>query len=288
MTTTELTADLEAGYESFLSARPEALVWHSLGFRDVLLEVLDCEPRYLVEQTNRKVSGVMPLMEKDGILNSLPYFGSMGGPVGGGRGLRMAYSERVEEARAGTVISNPFASHPVRFNQLVRREAQWSPLPATQLSLPSMKKVRLDLNRASRAGVEVVRDQGAMRELELVHRQNMKAVGAPPRTPGFFAAVERHLDYELWIAAIRGQLAAALLVLHYGQDDRVRGPGDRASLSPGQPAGGADLAGHARSLPSRLYAVELGRLDDSRRGRRQVQAQVGRPRRHVSLLLSGE
>ena len=106
-----LRAADEAAYTAFLATRGEALLYHSLPYRDLLLDQLGCEAEYLVALEGGEIRGVLPTMRSGGVLNSLPFYGSHGGVVGDGADVLLAaWDERATDptTRAATLVTNPF------------------------------------------------------------------------------------------------------------------------------------------------------------------------------------
>ena len=55
----ELTAADEPAYAAFLRSRPDALLYHSLPYRDLLLEHLGAQPEYLLALEGGEIRGVL-------------------------------------------------------------------------------------------------------------------------------------------------------------------------------------------------------------------------------------
>ena len=93
-----LTAADEDAYTAFLAGRPEALVFHSLQYRDLLCEHLGCRAEYLVAVEGGELRGALPLMWAGDVANSLPYYGSHGGVIGEARSALLdAWDERATD-----------------------------------------------------------------------------------------------------------------------------------------------------------------------------------------------
>ncbi|MFN2613019.1 MAG: hypothetical protein ABR536_06600, partial [Solirubrobacterales bacterium] len=80
-----LSTEGESAYSRYVGSHPDALISYTLPYRNMLVELLGGQARYAVALREGAVVGVMPLMSTTGafgtILNSLPYFGSNGGPL---------------------------------------------------------------------------------------------------------------------------------------------------------------------------------------------------------------
>jgi hypothetical protein len=230
-----LTPALEDRYAAFVAGHPDALVSYRLGYRDLLVDLLGCRPRYAVALRGQAVVGVMPLMSLDGplgtVLNSLPYFGSNGAPLvadaAGGIALAAWYAR--ETARAGvaaaTVVANPLAALSPRLDHdlVDRRIAHVTPLPAgeepeAEILAAIDGSARRNVAKARRRGTAVTVENDGFATLEGLHRSSMAAIGAQVKDPEFFSAVDRHFrpgtDYDLYVGRIDGAAAAALLVFY--------------------------------------------------------------------------
>lgn len=88
----ELESSREPDYSAFLQDHPAPLITYSLRYRDMLCELLGCEPHYAIAVADERIVGILPLMSFLGkfgrVLNSLPYFGSNGGALATEPGVR--------------------------------------------------------------------------------------------------------------------------------------------------------------------------------------------------------
>jgi hypothetical protein len=232
-----LTGAEEPAYAAFLDARPDALLYHSLPYRDLLLEHLGAQPEYLLALEGGEIRGVLPAMRRDGILNALPFYGSHGAPVAASAAAReallRAWDERAAEAAAATLVENPFGpphraplhdAYDERLNQAA---------PALAPAEPSAAR---NVRKARRLGVTVAREPGALAELAALHAENMRSLGAPAKDPAFFAAIPRHFtDYDVYTARLEGELAAALLVFWAGAAAEYFTPAVAHAHRPAQP-----------------------------------------------------
>lgn len=247
---------LDGAYEDFVHSHPHALVYHSLRFRDFLVDLLGCTPRYGVALAGGRVDGVLPLMATDGpygtVLNSLPYFGSNGGVLAGGPAARAALAAWYGKTVAGsgvaatTVIANPLdpdAPAPAHDFADVRVGCM-TPLGGTgdagQRLLAAIDgSARRNVAKAARSGVEVEVDNAAFGALEEMHRSGMEAIGGRAKTPEFFAAVPRRFragdDYDLYVARIGDVVVAGLLVFFYGMVAEYYVPATRPEHRSEQP-----------------------------------------------------
>jgi hypothetical protein len=231
-----LDASEEREWDSFLRERGGGLFVHSIAYRNLLASELGCEPEYLVAREGGEIRGVLPLMWSNGaagrICNSLPYHGSHGGPVvedaRAARALIDAWNARSSDPStlASTMIENPFLVEPApeplheltdqRFTQFTVLPAEGDEREVLELISP---EARHNVRRAARRGVTVELDHNALADVHSIHEETMDRFGAPPKSWRFFGAIPAELrageDFDVWIARVDGELAAALLVIRF-------------------------------------------------------------------------
>ena len=223
-------------WDAFLRSTSGGLIYHSIAYRDLLVDLLGCESEYLVAREGGEIRGVLPVMwasdEAGRVCNSLPFYGSHGGPIAGSseaeEALMEAWNERATDGGtlAATMVANPFLDHepPQAVHELTdERIGQVTALPGDEspdeLMLLYSKNARRDVRRAERRGVEVERDPSRLPELWRLHQENMEAIGGLAKPERFFTELANRLeagrDYELWVATKEGSLIAGLLVLYF-------------------------------------------------------------------------
>jgi hypothetical protein len=223
-------------WDRFLRTHPAALFVHSIAYRDLLVGELGCEAEYLVARESGEIRGVLPVMwtgDAGGrICNSLPYHGSQGGPLSSDRrvdgALIDAWNERASDpgTLAATMIENPFLERdpPEPIHEMTaERISQFTILPrnggeAEVMALIS-PEARNNVHKAVRRGVSVELDNGALADVHRINEENMRALRAPSKSRRFFEAISTHLrpgeDFDVWLALVGGELAAALLVIRF-------------------------------------------------------------------------
>jgi hypothetical protein len=231
-----LKASEDQGWDSFLLGGTGGVFVHSIAYRDLLVGELGCEAEYLVAREAGETRGVLPIMWAEGsegrICNSLPYYGSHGGPVTSDpridRALIDAWNERASDpgTLAATMVENPFLGHeaPRPVHEMTdERISQFTVLAGgggrddamTLISAEARNNVR----RAARRGVSVELDNDRIADVWRIHEQNMQAVGAPARSRRFLEAIPGRLrpgeGFDIWTARIGGEVAAALLVVRF-------------------------------------------------------------------------
>jgi Acetyltransferase (GNAT) domain len=230
-----LAASESEEWDAFLRSTPGGLIYYSIAYRDLLVDVLGCDAEYLVAREGGEIRGVLPIMwasDREGrVCNSLPFYGSHGGPVAldrpAERALIDAWYERATDpgTLAANVVANPFLEHdpPSPVHDLIdERIGQVTTLPAADpnalMSLYS-KNGRRAVRRAERHEVEVRRDPDSLLDLWRLHTDNIRAIGGLAKPERFFTKLPRHLEsgegFDLWIAAKDGGMIAGLLVLYF-------------------------------------------------------------------------
>jgi Acetyltransferase (GNAT) domain len=255
-----LTAADEDAYAAFLAGRPEALVFHSLPYRDLLCEHLGCRAEYLVAVEGGELRGALPVMWAGAVANSLPYYGSHGSVLGDDAAAREAlldaWDERANDpgTAAATLVENPFASPLPRepaHDLLDERLNQATALdrPVLELAEPSAAR---NVRHAAKEGVVVAVAEDGLGELAELHAEHMATIGGRAKDHSFFAAVPRHFargrEFDVYLARRDGEVAAALLVFWAGATAEYFCP--------------ANAGEHLASQP--LAAILARALDDAR------------------------
>lgn len=234
----ELKRGEEEAWDSFLLGSEGGLIFHSIRYRNLLVEHLGCESEYLVARESGEIRGVLPIMwseDPDGrVCNSLPFFGSHGGPIAAEPGIERAlidaWNDRATDDRtlAGTMVANPFLDHeaPLPVHGLTdERISQVTVLPkaADPDSLLAVveSSARRNVRKAERLGFEVQCDHGALADLGRIHQENLRTIGGIAKSQDFFEAIPRHMrpgaDFDVWVARRDGVVVAGLLVFYFNQ-----------------------------------------------------------------------
>lgn len=241
-----LKPDDVGSYGTFVSDHPAGLLHYGIAYRDLIASHLACEHDYQIAIEDGKVRGVLPVMWRQHssgkIYNSLPFYGSHGGPLADTPEVEDALWARWEELATGpgtlaaTVITNPLkptANEPGS-TLTDERISQITALPASPSADRSTaedavlgiidKGARYDIRKAFRSGVTVESGTpgvGArLQALANLHADNMRALGGAPKSLAFFAAVPRHFtpldDFDVYLARLDGRVVAALLLFTMG------------------------------------------------------------------------
>jgi len=267
---------LEAACARYVAARPDALLYHSARWRDLLVDLLGAERRCLVARDAAgNVRGVLPALAAHGpwgtVLNSLPFYGSNGAVLADDAGVAAALVARwnalaeQREVAAATLVTNPIAEREVsgvihdhvdrRIGQLTRIAGDGD--PGERLMARFHQKTRNMIRKAERSGVTVRVDNDRLDFLREVHAHNLAALGGIAKPPRFFELLQRHFradeDWRLWVARRAGEPVAALLTIYFAGTVEYYTPVVRVE--------------HRRAQPMSLLVMEAMR-DAAERGYR--------------------
>lgn len=216
----------ESAITAFVEAHPQGLIYYAPAFRRYLLAVGGgvCRSRLAFE--DGRLTGVMPVLLRGGpfgdILNSLPLFGSPGGPLtttpAAERALRAAYDRLADGVAAANWIAHPFMDViPPRHDLTDERIAQWTDLAPGDAALHGLidGSARRNIQKARAEGVTVRETDQALDFLEATHRENMAALGGRAKPRAFFSRLAETMtfgrDWRLSLAERGGEALAALL-----------------------------------------------------------------------------
>lgn len=250
----KIEGELWNDYSAFLTEVPEAMLYYSKPYHDLLLDHLGCEAHYFAAKHDGKIVAVLPMMlSKVGSLgrvaNSLPFYGSNGsilfGPNIEGEACTTLSAALLDHATqyaitqdccAYTFIDNPLAEKTQTavksyfdFDPTDYRIGQITPLPEYQeegydavlmgmLQNPRPRNVR----KAIKSGV-TVRASNAQEDMDFlfkVHQDNIQAIGGISKEKSFFDAVVRIVPHDLWkvyVAMKDGEPIAALLLFYFNE-----------------------------------------------------------------------
>lgn len=231
-----LGSALHEPYSAFLLGRDESLFYYSLDYKAFLESLLGCRSDYHVALENGEMTGVLPLMEKQGtfgrVINSLPYYGSNGGALGTTTDTRVALREfysnytKQRDVGAATWIENPLApTEGLESDLLDRRTSHFTTLSPSPMARDIFQGIdesaRRNVRKAEKSGVTVSVKNDMFRFLEQTHHQNMDAIGGRAKGSDFFSSVPHHfeagIDYNLYVAERSGRPVAALLLFYFNK-----------------------------------------------------------------------
>jgi hypothetical protein len=228
-----------AEYDAFVARRPEANLYHTLVWRDVIREVFGHRDEYLVARKGGKIDGVMPLFlvrfpvlpALGSKLLSLPYDIGSGGPLAGdadsARALVVAAIERAKSQRV-TYLEIRLDRPAPWLEELGFRVSQ--PVLTSEMELDGEEAVwgrvredhRKAMKKAERRGV-VVREGSEAADFERfyeVYCRTFLAFGTPPYPARYFQTLHRRLTEQgsarLLLAEVEARCVGGLIFFHAG------------------------------------------------------------------------
>jgi hypothetical protein len=243
-------------YGAFLAEIEESLIYYSLPFKAFLEDLLGCGSEYWIAREAGRITGVLPVMWRDGplgrIINSLPFYGSIGGALAITAEAEAALTHRFNElavepgVAAATWVSHPqrIPSAEVAHDLTDKRIGQITALDLpgdSETALLAMVEgsTRRNIRKAESSGVEVHVRNDCLDFLESVHRENMAQIGGKAKPAAFFRKIPAHLrpgrDYKLYVAERGGNPVAALLLLYFHRTVEYYVPVTREPERPYQP-----------------------------------------------------
>jgi len=203
------TADAEA-WTTFVTAHPEATLYHTLLWRDVVQEVFGHRPLYLLCDRAGKLTGVLPLflVKCPGLgskVISLPYDVGSGGALALDEASEHALVQRAielaREVRANYIEVRCKSPRPV-LEQLGLRRSE--PVLLSEMVLdgdgPVRSRVAPDhrkaIRKAETRGI-TVREATSLEDFQAFYRVYLSVFrdfGTPPYGPAYFPALWRRLS----------------------------------------------------------------------------------------------
>lgn len=243
--------------DAFLLTQREALAAHSLSYRRLLQAVLECDATYWLAMEEGRVTGMLPLTSHDGpfgrVLNSLPFFGSVGGVLASTRAASTALWRRFDQlasmsdVAAATVICNPLIDQPtppVDHDFVEERIGQVTWLPAADDAAEAVLALidgstRRNIRKAQKSGVSVLVENSAVDSLERIHRENMEEIGGRQKSGKFFMELPINLkvnsEYRIYTARIDNEIVSALLLLYFNDSVEYFMPATLSEFRNSQP-----------------------------------------------------
>lgn len=235
-----LEPHLEQAYKAFLSTFPTSMLYHTIAYKNLLIELLDCEHSYLVcLDDNENIVGVLPLMVKNGsygkVFNALPFYGSNGSMLATHSEARTylikAYQELTKNAASTTIITSPLEQEPkpddLRYDIQDYRIGQLSFFETISNEEDLMNsfhyKTRNMVRKAQKNNIEIIIDnkQTSVDYLYQIHLQNMLDIGGKAKAKKFFDIFPNYFqsgkDFNIYRAYVNNIPIAAMLVFYHKQ-----------------------------------------------------------------------
>lgn len=236
-----LNPEWEYKYEKFVSEHDRSMLYHSLKYRDLLIQILDAKALYLLAVVKKEIVGILPLLLKTGkygdVINSLPFYGSNGGILSKNDD---AFNALIDEynhlilkddlVASATVISNPLSADQdysiiqsnltdFRIGQLTNIDFE-SNFEENLMNLFHYK-TRNMVRKSQKSDLVIKIDNSKLDFLYQVHLENMKAIGGKPKNGEFFrvfpSLYEANKDYRIYTALYKGETISGLLLFYHNK-----------------------------------------------------------------------
>ncbi len=215
-----------AEWDAFVEAQPDATAAHLYGWRRVIERVYGHDCPYLATRDADSITGVLPLVDVRSLafgrfLVSMPYL-SAGGPLGNedaiarltqqASSLALRERARLVEFRCLQALyhGRPHAAEKVTCLLNLPRDAGtlWSGLGG---------KLRSQIRRPQKAGIEVRFGAEQIEPFFRVFARNMRDLGSPAHPRHFFQLIQQELGERVWFgcAYLQGQPVAAGCALSF-------------------------------------------------------------------------
>lgn len=250
ITVGQLQPGEEADYDAFLAKGDTFLPCASRRYGEVLERFLP-QSRFLTfvaRDENGEIVGSLPCCRMENeqygpVLNSLPFFGSVGGvqTLRADPQVYRALFETMDEycqeqgVVSATVIGSPLDQSASLYSSfpgpvaVSKRIAMISSLPEDGDDLEGRlfkqyhESRRRNVRKAAKLGIRVEENttRGAMEFLEQVHVDNISSIGGLTKPSSFFLALEEGMeeggDYRIYEAVLDEEPIASLLLLYFNR-----------------------------------------------------------------------
>ena len=267
----ELAHPQEESYVSLLAEADGAMFTHSLEFKAFLERIIPgVESRYLCAIKDGVILAALPAMAMEvrgrRVINSLPFFGSHGGPIvrpgGAPEAVSALFSNFNSIAKSKGVIASTIVSSPMQpvgtvassfpHTHTDTRIAQITELPQStdsqaleeELLLRFHKNTRTAIRKSFKSGFVFSEDESeeALRAVYKMHVKAMTLIGGRSKPSNFPDAVRKSFEfgshYKLYVARHDGNLAAGLLVFFFRDTIEYFMPVTDPYYRSGQPGSG--------------------------------------------------
>ena len=223
------TTDVDKSWDRFVESHPRATVAHLSAWGQIAREVYGHEPVYLRAEEDGEIRGVLPLVLVSGRLFgrrlvSMPFLDYGGALAGGEQGLETALIEQAlaqtRTRRARGLGLRQFHPEPVPWPttddrvtmllELTTEEGVWKALPSERRN--RVRKGEKQGLTAAWTGPET------LDEFYTVYAVNMRDLGSPPHSRGFFRAMLKALPGTARVLLVRdkdGRAVGAAVCLFF-------------------------------------------------------------------------
>jgi hypothetical protein len=241
----ELSAEDDEETNLMLSSCSASLIYYTPSYRKFVQSVIPNTSSLVFGAfVDQKLTGILPSVilrnDKYGdVLNSLPFFGSHGGPLvrddffakGEVReALLVAFSTRIQRAdfSSVTLIENPLTPMSdedlsiLELDVVDSRIGQFTDLPAgkvdagDRIMVQCHQKTRNAIRKGMRQNLKVQRDESsdAVKWLQILHQESITGLGGKAKPLSVFERIFLYIDNaRLYVGLVDGHRVCGLLVL---------------------------------------------------------------------------
>jgi CelD/BcsL family acetyltransferase involved in cellulose biosynthesis len=239
----------EPAYRNFVEAHPQGTFHYGLKYRNLLNQLLpSSDSIYLLAKKEGQIVGILPTFirrsQKGNLLNSLPFYGSHGGPltakeISQTSDVKRSLLKQVQELAVlerclvSTIVTPLFDSdskiyeEELSFDFRDSRIGQVTFLPAAGPDLDDRlmsvfhSKTRNMIRKAYKSNIDW-QDSSSESHLQFLadlHNENSVALGIVAKSRNFFSLLPRIFtygrDYRVYVATKNGENIAALLLFYH-------------------------------------------------------------------------
>ncbi|OEK05223.1 peptidoglycan bridge formation glycyltransferase FemA/FemB family protein [Roseivirga misakiensis] len=244
--------DLDGDYSELLLSQMTTLFYQSLSYHKLLEKHLAAEAYYFLWFQEKQLKAVFPFMikrndEYGAVLNSLPYYGSNGGPVYSnelsGEDIKWINTSLLKEFDSfchkegivlSTIVTNPYCPEETdwftqnwKHDKTDYRIGQITPIPNTEtvetdlMELFSNPRPR-NIRRAIKAEISVTveHDKVSLDFLYNVHKENIESIGGIPKRKEFFELIPEYFsdeEFAVFVARKDNEPIAAILLFYFNK-----------------------------------------------------------------------
>lgn len=198
-------------WDHFVAGDPNATISHASNWAKVIERVYGhgCTP--LVARENGRITGVLPLVDVCSMVFgrftvSMPYLNA-GGPIGSTSAvmaLSDAAARHTRQARMNLLELRCRAPLPIDFTVSCEKVSCVIPLgiPATQLWNGFSSKLRSQIRRPMKEGLEMRFGDGELEPFFRVFARNMRDLGTPPHPLRYFEEILDAFGDAVWFGCV--------------------------------------------------------------------------------------
>jgi hypothetical protein len=227
---------LTENYKMISSSRNDCLVHYSdsfLNFLDSALTESSVEQISVIENGEKQAFFNFAIHKGDYgvVLNSLPFFGSHGGPVSSNKYYKDKLFEKIKlrlneiNPSSYTIIESPFNPlcdadiHELGVDEVDYRIGQITPLPADMTNFHVKTRNSIRKGQKLNMSFERKNDNDSWEWMQSVHEASIISLNGIPKTRKIFDLLKATLknSVELWIGSINKKPICGLVTISYKQ-----------------------------------------------------------------------